>query len=337
MGCKRGARVMARLAVAALALGWLILATWCVPGQAAPELPHKIRLGYGKTWTTPVLFLAQAKGLFEQQGVAVTWAHFDNPNQVIQGIAAGSLDAGVATTTHYLIGREKGVNSTAVTLLAGLTAGDITFLAARGSGINSVKDLRGKTIAINNYGGTFDLYLRYVLEKAKIDPQREAKIIEMPFPAIMKALLAKQLDAGGVPALFRTVADSQHRDTLQVVFDIKDIDVVKDRRNTLLLVVSRDYLRRQRAAVKAFLKAHLRAIALNQEDPQQTVSAWVNVAGQPMLKQSPLPAMPADGKIDPKTMQVDIDLLNRYGFLKQRPSAAEVVDHSLLEEVLAGR
>ncbi|MEE8450040.1 MAG: hypothetical protein V3S39_10450 [Thermodesulfobacteriota bacterium] len=51
--------------------------------------------------------------------------------------------------------------------------------------------MKGKKIGVNNYAGNFDLYLRYMLSKHGLNPKKDTAILEMPIPAVIKSLLAK--------------------------------------------------------------------------------------------------------------------------------------------------
>ena len=46
----------------------------------------------------------------------------------------------------------------------------------------------GKTAGVNNYGGNYDIYLRYWLKHNGLDPEKDVKILIVPVPAMVPSL-----------------------------------------------------------------------------------------------------------------------------------------------------
>src|SRR5262249_23588624 len=179
-----------------------LLATACGAATQSAQAPKKVRLGYNKTWTTPFLLIAKNQGSFQKAGVEVEWIEFQAPPQAIEALAAGSVDMAITPVPNFVTAFEKGVDIRMVMHLSGWSEPTATYFVRTDSGINSVKDLKGKKIGVNNYGGNFDLYLRHTLEQNGLDPKSDVQILEVPIAAVFQALDSKQIDAGVVPALF---------------------------------------------------------------------------------------------------------------------------------------
>ncbi len=89
---------------------------------------------------------------------------------------------------------------------------------------------------------------------------------------------------------------------------------------------------------KAFIAGYLEAIKETKQDLKSTLADWSAFAGIGLIKTSPgLPYLPDDGKIDLEFLKTDMGLLQQFGYVKAIPRLEDIVDHSLIDEVLAGR
>jgi ABC-type nitrate/sulfonate/bicarbonate transport system substrate-binding protein len=323
-----------------LVLFVLVLAG-CVASGAEAQSGTEMRVGYNPVWTTPFLLIGKERGAFEAGPGQVKWVTFVNPNQVLEAMAASELDAGAITPAHYLIALDKGLKMSAVAILSGWSTPTSTYMVRADSGIQSVQDLRGKTIGVNNYGGVFDIYLRQMLDKSGVDSKKDVKIVEVPIANIYQALSTKQIDAGAVPVLFVPLADTKFKGQFKTLFDFRDVPGIKDRPqiNQLLLAVTDDYMKKQRPALKAFLRRYLDAVRWAYANPAEATALWAKASKVDLVKALPDPFGPnTDAKIDEPALQVDIEIMHRYGYLKRTDfGSKKLVDHSLLEEILAGK
>ncbi len=110
---KKGNVVAAGFVLAFILLAWSSYAL-------AEQKRNRIRMGMGKVWTAPAVIVGDARSIFQKHGVQVEWKFFSNPNQVVEGIIAKALDAGVVTTPSLVIARHRGAKLKAVALTAGL-------------------------------------------------------------------------------------------------------------------------------------------------------------------------------------------------------------------------
>ncbi len=326
--------------VLVLALVGGLLATACGARPQSAQAPMKVRIGYNKTWTTPFLLIAKNQGAFQKQGVDVDWIEFQAPPQAIEALAAGSVDMAISPVPNFVTAFEKGVDMRMVMHLSGWSEPTSTYFVRTDSDINSVKDLKGKKIGVNNYGGNFDLYLRYILEQNGLDPKNDVQILEVPIPAVFQALDSKQIDAGVVPALFVPRAEATMPGKLKPLFTYRDIPGIGQRPqfNQLVLDVSTSFLKNDRPAAKAFLKAILDTQSWAYSHVQDAANIWAAEAGIPALAEMPDPFGPdTKGKIDVPALELDIQLVNQFGYSKSKPAPAAFLDQSLVDEINAGK
>lgn len=140
----------------------------------------RIRLGHLPI-TDHLTVIAAKRAHFET--VALEPVKFASWPELAEALKAGSLEAAFALTPISITLRQKGVPIRIV--LLGHRNGSVLLA---GNDIATVKDLRGKTIAIPSRFSTHNLLLRRVLSKEALDAERDVHLVEMPPPEMVQAL-----------------------------------------------------------------------------------------------------------------------------------------------------
>lgn len=301
--------------------------------------PVTVRVGHNKAWANAALEIARHKKAFEKYGLNVTWHELPGIPQMIEGMIGGSLEMGVVAPTTYMIFKERGAKVTPVVLLQGANFPPIGWYMAADSGISAISDLKGKTLAVNNFAGNYDIYLRHILEKNGLDPKKDVAIVELPLPAIAGAITTGRIALGGMAPPMFMASEARSPGKLKRLFDFTDVDPKKGQENnSLVMAVRDDFIQRQRETIKSFLKAYLEVVKWVNANQKEALQAWAEASGNPALTKLPrTPDMPDHGKIYLESFQFDADLLFRYGYLKKKLKAEEVADMSLLEEIATGK
>jgi ABC-type nitrate/sulfonate/bicarbonate transport system substrate-binding protein len=317
-----------------------LMVTACRTPTQSAQAPMKVRIGYNKTWTTPFLLIAKNQGSFQKAGVEVEWFEFQAPPQAIEALAAGSVDMANTAVPNFVTAFDKGVDMRMVLHLSGWSEPTSTYFVRTDSDINSVKDLKGKKIGVNNYGGNFDLYLRHILDENGLDSKNDVQILEVPIAAVYQALDARQIDVGVVPALFVPRAEATLPGKLRPLFTYRDIPGIAQRPqfNQLVLAVSKSFLQNNRPAAKAFLKVIVDTQSWAQGNVPEAANLWAAEAGIPALAQMQDPFGPdTKGKLDVPSLELDIQLVNKFGYSKTQPAVTAFLDESLVDEINAGK
>jgi NitT/TauT family transport system substrate-binding protein len=161
----------------------------------------KITLGFS-AW--PGWFpwaVADEQGLFEQNGVDVEVKWFDSYTDSINALSSGAIDANSQTLNDTLSAASGGAQLRVVLVNDNSTGND--KIIAR-EGINSVADLRGKKVAVEE--GTVDHYLLLLaLDEANLT-QEDIQLMPMLTDAAATAFVNGEVDAVGVFAPFTTTA-----------------------------------------------------------------------------------------------------------------------------------
>jgi sulfonate transport system substrate-binding protein len=139
---------MTSLRVLALALVALLGCRGSV-GDGEPAKTQQVRIGYQKN---SVLVLVKWRGLLEKaaapRGVTVQWAEFPTGPAIIEAINAGQLDLGYVGEAPPVFGQAA---SDALVYVAAEPSAPRSeaILVKNDSDIHTVKDLKGRTLALN--------------------------------------------------------------------------------------------------------------------------------------------------------------------------------------------
>ncbi|MBS7539535.1 aliphatic sulfonate ABC transporter substrate-binding protein [Ancylobacter lacus] len=139
-------RPLSRRSFAALATGALVAGF--AGGQARAAAPAEIRVD----WATynPVSIVLKDKKFLEQEfagdGIAIRWVQSAGSNKALEFLNAGSLDVGSTAGAAALVGR---INGNPIKSVYVYSRPEWTALVTRkDSGITSVADLKGKSVAV---------------------------------------------------------------------------------------------------------------------------------------------------------------------------------------------
>ncbi len=142
------------------------------------------------------LYLANKLGYFKQEGLTVKITSVAQSTQAIPDMLHGTIAviAG-ANYVSFIEAQAKGTAQFKV-IAEGVTCKPNTFgvAALPSSGITKPADLAGKTVAVNLTNNIQTLTLNAVLKADGVDPSK-VKYVVVPFPNMVTALKAKQVDA----------------------------------------------------------------------------------------------------------------------------------------------
>jgi NitT/TauT family transport system substrate-binding protein len=308
---------------------------------ASTEAPASIRVGYNPIFTTSPIFVGRQRDAFADAGVDVQWTEMQTPPDMVAALSSGDLDMATLPPANLLLARSQGIP---VVGLASTGTGEtdpaqIAFAVRKDSGIHTIEDLRGKTVGINNYGGNLDLHLRSALEGAGLDPLTDVTITTVPLASSLQALESRQVDAASVVVTTELLIEKNFSDVLEILFsseDIKGVDYDQEY-PILVLAVNEDFLSENRDAVSAFMAGYLQAVRFIQESPEDARDMWAKDTGNEILKGlRTMPDFPNDALLSTTALEAEADLMRRYGYLDRDVDIEEVVDNSVLQELLDG-
>lgn len=187
--------------VAGLAVGVLSL-TACSSGSAdAPEAGGSNELTQVKIGVLPnidvaAIYLGDQQGFFEEEGIDLDLVQASSGAAVVPSVVSGDLDFGFSNVAALLTASQKGPPLSIVAAgvySTGVSGEDIAGTVTReGSGIESIDDLAGKTVAVTSLGGIFPLTIKYLSEEAGVE---NVNLVELGAADTPAALENGQVDA----------------------------------------------------------------------------------------------------------------------------------------------
>jgi ABC-type nitrate/sulfonate/bicarbonate transport system substrate-binding protein len=176
---------------------------------------------------------------------------FRSSDVTFKAFEAGQIDGGSASANAVINAASKGLELKIVASLSReASAGSITPYAVRkDSPIQTIADLKGKTIGISGYRTSIDLWARAALIKAGLNPDRDVKWAIVPFPAVAEAIRTGKVDVGGMPELF--AAPEYAKGDLRTLFTSRT--GIPHDEELIVLIMRPDFLKQHPAAVRAFL------------------------------------------------------------------------------------
>ncbi|MEK3937231.1 ABC transporter substrate-binding protein [Sporosarcina sp. FSL W7-1349] len=187
--------------------------------------PVKIRIGIGYATEEPLWLMSAAPELTKYNGdkYELEFQQFRANADRLNAYRAGQLEGGSLGQGALIMAADQGVDLKVVASIAKDTPNkgfNFPFMAKKGSGLESAKDLKGKTIGIPDFKSPTDMWARTALRNAGLDPDKDVKFSVLPTPAVEESIKSGKIDAGLVPQPF--YAELEPKGELQTVFTSKD-------------------------------------------------------------------------------------------------------------------
>jgi NitT/TauT family transport system substrate-binding protein len=167
-----------------------------------------INVGGLSTIDDVAMFIAIKKGLFKAQGLDVTPAVLPNGTLTSQELLSGKLQFAFNNYVTMILADSKGAPLRVVADGVQDQAGVTEILVPKDSPITSVKDLRGKTVAVNALNNVGPLMVDATLQTYGV-PADSVKLTVVPFPQMAVALQHHTVDAAWMTEPFVTQSEEQ--------------------------------------------------------------------------------------------------------------------------------
>lgn len=169
------------IAIAVVAIGAYFLL-----GGAGEE----VTIGYLPSDHDAALFVADAQGKFQENGIKTKLVQFNNGGDLMTAMASGDVDVGYVGITPVLSSIANGVPVKVIS--AAQTEGS-GIVVAKDSGIDSVSDLSGKKIATPGEASIQHMLLTYYLKQNGMSIS-DLKVSSMKVPSMNDALKTGKID-----------------------------------------------------------------------------------------------------------------------------------------------
>jgi len=237
--------------------------------QAAPakvKLGVQPWLGYGPWW------IAEKNGYFEKRGIDVQVINFTWDQDMGAALAAGKLDV-VAGATNFVISmRNQGIDLQGFILLDASFEADAILAPA---GINSIKDLKGKSIAYE-YGSTSDLLLNYALRENGMSKD-DIKPVPMAAADAGLALISGRVDVAVTYEPYISAALREGKGYKSLYTAAARPGLISD-----MAVAETGYIKKNPDVIKALTLAWDDAVTFLKAHPEEGGKIIADAVGSPM-------------------------------------------------------
>ncbi len=274
------------------------------------------------------------RGYFRQAGLDVNLQPPSDPSAPIREVAAGRADLAISYEPEVLIAHDQGLPVKAVAALVPTPLTSMIWL--KGSGIRSVKDLRGKTIATAGIPYQ-DAYLKTILARSGLS-SGDVDTVDVQ-QGLLPAILSGRADAmlGGFLNVEGVDLTLRGKDPTVIGVDRLGIPTY----NELVVVANSDRLGDDSSEIQLFLAALQRGTKAATADPAGTTSA-ILAAGKGLDRRitaaevrKTLPLLSKAGKrpfgyMDPREWSRFAQFFADQGIIKALPSPSEVLTNDYL-------
>lgn len=221
-----------------------------------------VNFGYQNTSWGTIGMIAGAEDLFKKAGGNVNIHTFDSGKTTRDAMISGRIDIGVIGATPFVIGAAKGELEAIGLALYG--AKTLAIVAGLKSGINSIKDLKGKKVGSQPGSATDAVFLNKILPKAGLTKD-DVQLVNVRFQNHISALASGSIDAFAGVEPFPSVAEVEKLG--KVLTDYSDYDL-----QPIILAANKSAVDKNRDGVVAFMRGWLAAVKIYQDNRKLATS-----------------------------------------------------------------
>ena len=200
---------LSRLGIASIAVCLLLVGAGCGDDESegggstsGGSKLETLRVGFTASAPRAPLYVGIKRGFFEEEGLKIEPVPLESASAGTAAVNSGDVQIGGGAMDGMLLAAANGVP---IKIIAPAnssnppesdTSNDVTntVLVAKDSPIRTPADLQGKTIAISQLKGLFELGIRATAERQGLDPDG-FKFRVLPFPEALQAVVAGKVDA----------------------------------------------------------------------------------------------------------------------------------------------
>lgn len=197
----------------------------------------------------------------------VNWVSFSAGPAEVEACFSGDIDIGYIGPVPAVTANVKSEGD--FVIISAATNGGSVLIARKDSGIHSVKELSGKTVAVPQLGNTQHLLLLDLLKEYHLSTVSEGgdvNVIESENADITNLINLKNVDAAFVPEPWGSTI-LKNTDT-EIIVDYDEIQN-GDAYSTAVVIVNKEYMEAHEDVVNKFLQANINATNYIQQYPEE--------------------------------------------------------------------
>jgi NitT/TauT family transport system substrate-binding protein len=318
-----------------------------IGASAAVAEPVVVKVGAASTTSDAPIYIADKKGYFSDEGLAVTVINFRSAADMVAPLGTGELDAGAGSASAGLYNAVlRGVRIKIVADKASSPPGyGATKILVRKDLIDSgrykdPRDFKGMKFAMNAPGVSNTATLNALLKSVGLH-YSDVETVDLPFPDHVAALKNKSVEASASVEPGPTIAIKNGFAVL-----VKSDDEIIPYHQIAVLLYSETFAGKPDVA-RRFMRAYLRAVRFYNGALQDGHMAGPNADGvisilaestpikDPAIYKAITPTgMNPDGRINVQSLADDLQFYRERGLIKRDIKLDQLVDHSFVSAVL---
>jgi len=290
-----------------------------VVGHAA-EI-KKITLGYSTVGPAGTgLWMAKEIGAFEKYGISADLIFISSGPVVVQALLGGDLHGGLAAT-----------NAVISAVLGGAPLVSLMSLVNRPyyrlwvqPEITRIEELRGKTLGVSRFGSVTDNLTRILLRKKGLDGA--VNVRQLGGTTEMAAAFLHRQIAGAVISNLRVDAP------MRMLLDLTDLEI---QYSNVVIVVSRDFLRRAPETAEAMVRAYIEGVAATyyqKERALKVIQKYTRLKDAKLIEELYIDAVKFLDRVPRVEAEAIAPILD---FMGKKPIAVETIaDNSIIDRLV---
>lgn len=224
-----------------------------------------------------------------------TYTVASDNNEVVAGLTAADGEYDIAMVASNVAANLYNKTQGDVNILALGTQGVLHILeGSNGTAIQSMKDLKGKTIYATGQGANPEYILRHLLTENGLDPDKDVEIVFADATEISAKLISGEIETAMLPVPAATAAIAKSQGSVRDAIDLTSAWNDLDNGSQLIMsaVVARaDFLAEHPQAVDAFLEEYEASVTYVKENPEQAgqLVADLGIAPSAAIAQKAIP------------------------------------------------
>ena len=250
------------------------LAAFALAGQAFAA--DKLRVGYLRVMDDAQAIVAHEGGFYEKHGLDVELVEFQSGTDLIKAIVGGQLDTGVLGFTNAASWSSRGAD---LKVVGGAQHGFHAIVVREDAGIDTVADLKGKTLASQREGSTADVVLRGVVLKDAGLANDDVNVLGVSPQVAVQSLVGNRVEAAFLfepqASIAKLVAPTKQ------IYEIGQVWPFP----CMVVITSGDVLKDRKETVWKSLDAQREAIELLDQKPEEAAKLIASYfIAEPTLK-----------------------------------------------------
>jgi NitT/TauT family transport system substrate-binding protein len=305
-------RLLATLLVAAMTV---TMVAGCSNSNKKTEITNegkeltKIVVSEFRNASWSAAYVAEANGYFEEEGLEVEWALYDDGPIAFQGMHSGDSQFCLLSQEPVLKAQQEGLESTFIysvldTRLYGFVSNPE---------IKEVADLKGKVVFAGMQGSAPYSFVSSILREAGLDPEKDVTFVNMDYGASMAALEANQIQASYINVDNRI--EVQAMDVNILVDTSNEVDSAKYLKSDVfpgeIICATTKYVEENPETVQAFVNAISKATDWMNEHTGEEIAAAIASYFDGMTKE-----------VLAQKMDIVKSALTKTGYIGEEPEVA---------------